>query len=164
MKFRPNNENMINIIIGKKNSGKTTYLKNHYEKSQKGDGFLCIKHFENEEFTGYDILHLKTSEQISFIRIKDNLPKNWTEIYKIGIFSFSKEGFEFAKNILDNTKNEPIFIDEIGLLEIIHKKGFYDLLKQNLDKEIYITVRDSLYKDLLRTFSITQKTNKITIK
>jgi len=155
---------MITIITGKKNSGKTTYLKTHYKKTQKGDGFLSIKRFENDEFIGYDLLHLKTNELISFIRMKNILPNDWIEIFDIGIFSFSKEGFKFAKNILENTKDEPIFIDEIGPIEILEQKGFYNLLKQNLDKELYVTVRELLYEEFLRTFDITKNINKITIE
>ncbi len=153
-----------NVITGNKNSGKTTYLKNLYENTLKGDGFLCIKHFEKKNFIGYDLLHLKTNEQMSFIRMKENLPIDWNEIFEIGIFSFSKEGLEYAKNIIENTKKEPIFIDEIGPLEILKKKGFYELMKLNLGKELYITVREALFDEMLKTFNITKNINKITIK
>lgn len=155
---------MINIVTGNKNSGKTTYLKNLYDKTQKGNGFLCVKYHQENEFNGYNLLHLKSGEKMPFIRLKTKLPINWTEKYEIGFFSFSNEGFQFAENSIANITEEPIFIDEIGPLEIIYKKGFYDLLKQNLDKELYITVRKSLYKELLKTFNITQNINKITIK
>ncbi len=154
---------MINIVTGNKNTGKTTYLKKLYEKTQKGDGFLCTKHFEKNNFIGYDLLHLKTSEHIQFIRIKTKLPSNWIEKYEIGIFSFSEQGFDFAENIIKNLIEEPVFIDEIGPLEILEQKGFYALMNNLLDKKIYLTVRESLYDELLKTFNINQKINKITI-
>jgi len=155
---------MINIITGNIDSGKTTYLRNHYKKTKKGDGILCIKHFENETFIGYDLLHLKSGNKKSFIRKKENLPENWNKIFEIGIYSFSKKGYEFAEKILENIDNEPIYFDEIGPLEIIQKKGFYYLLRQNLDKELFLTVRESLFDDLLKTFNITKNINKITIE
>ena len=155
---------MLNIVTGKINSGKTTYLKKLYETTQKGDGFLCLKFFDEETHIGYDLFHLVSGERVPFIRLKTNLPKDWYEIFEIGKYSFSKEGFEFAKNIIKNAKEEPLYIDEIGPLEINQQSGFYELLKTQMNKELYITVREDLYVKFLRTFDITQKINKITIE
>lgn len=155
---------MINIITGKIDSGKTTYLKNLYDKSHKGDGFICMKYFEGNTHLGYDLLHLKSEKQKPFIRLKTNIDNNWHQIFEIGKYSFSEEGFYFACKIIADISDKPIFIDEIGPLEIIQKSGFYDLLEKQLDKEIYITVRGDLYTGFLKTFNITQNINKITIE
>ncbi|MFP4548171.1 MAG: nucleoside-triphosphatase [Fidelibacterota bacterium] len=155
---------MITIITGKVNAGKTTYMQHLYANKKKGDGFVSVKVFENNQHTGYDLHHLKTKNTKPFIRKKTKLPQNWQEIFKIGDYSFSKDGFAFAKDIIRNTAEEPVFIDEIGPLEIFQKSGFYSLLKERLNSDLYITLREHLYDDFLKSFAITRKINKITIK
>ncbi|MBN2279194.1 MAG: hypothetical protein JXQ65_01295 [Candidatus Marinimicrobia bacterium] len=158
---------MITIVTGKINSGKTRYLQNLYENTPKGDGFITLKHFEkdpiirDETFLGYNIFHLKTGTTVPFIRIRSHFPAGWNEIFKFGIYSFSREGFEFAKIIYQNIEEEPFFIDEVGPLEIELNSGFYEIIKQNINKELIITIRTHLYEEFLKTFPIEQKINKI---
>jgi len=155
---------MLTIITGKINAGKTTYMKRLYEKTQKGDGFISVKVYKNNQHTGYNLHHLKTKDIKPFIRKKSKLPPLWQEIFDIADYSFSKDGFAFAKNIIRNTTEEPIFIDEIGPLEIIHRSGFYYLLTEQLNRDLYITLREHLYENFLKTFTIQQDFNKITIE
>ena len=157
---------MINIIKGNSNSGKTRYLKNLYKETSKGDGVLSLKYYENDEFLGYNLFHLKSGEQRPFIRLKTKLPENWIEKYEIGKYSFSMDGFQFAEEILYNINEAPVYIDEIGPLEIIQKEGFYQIVKNLLDKdiEIFLTVRDSLFDKLIAVFSITGKIKTTIIK
>ncbi len=157
---------MINIIKGNSNSGKTRYLKNLYKETPKGDGVLSLKYYEKDEFLGYNLFHLKTGKQKPFIRLKTKLPENWAEKYKTGKYSFSMSGFQFAEEILRNIDEAPVYIDEIGPLEIMQRKGFYQIVKNLLDRdiEIFLTVRDSLFDKLIATFSITGKTKIIIIK
>lgn len=154
---------MITIVTGHINAGKTSYLFDLYEKGPRGDGFLSMKYYENKSFRGYDLLHLKTFQRTPFVRVIDNLPNNWHEIYRLNQFSFSGEAFQYANSLLPKMFDFPIFIDEIGPLEIHQNKGFYKPLKKMLDRELIITVRRSLYEDFLKTFDITQKINKIEI-
>ncbi len=157
---------MINIIKGNSNSGKTRYLKNLYKETPKGDGVLSLKYYEKDEFLGYNLLHLKTGEQKPFIRLKTKLPENWAGKHETGKYSFSLDGFQFAENILRNIDEAPIYIDEIGPLEIMQKEGFYQIVKDLLNKnmEIFLTVRDSLFDELIAVFSITEKIKTTIIK
>lgn len=155
---------MITIVTGKINSGKTTYLKNNYEKTQKGDGFLSVKFFAKDNFIGYNLLHLKSGKESPFIRKKTAIPSEWIEIFAMGQFSFSQEGFRFAEKIMKNCTDEPVYLDEIGPLEILHKKGFHEILKTQLNKNLFISVRESLYEKLLENFNINAKIKKITLE
>ncbi|MEA2077208.1 MAG: nucleoside-triphosphatase [Candidatus Marinimicrobia bacterium] len=157
---------MINIITGNINSGKTGYLKDLYEKDPKGDGILSLKHYEDECFVGYDILHLKSGEKQAFIRLKTKTPKNWNEKYKVGKYSFSYDGFDLAEKVLRNIELGPIYIDEIGPLEILEKKGFYGRLKNFIDKDIdlFLTVRSTLLDTLHDKLALSGKTKTITLK
>lgn len=156
---------MINIVTGNRNSGKTSYLKKIYNKVG-GDGVISEKSFENGEFSGYDITRLSDNRSKPFIRMKATLHGNWNEVFAIGLFSFSKEGYEFAVEALIEIDKEPIFIDEIGPLEILENKGFYDIVNKLLrnEKDIYITVRNTLLNEFYEVFGVSGKTNIITIR
>jgi len=73
-------------------------------------------------------------------------------------YSFSKEGLEFAENIINSLLSsgiEPIYIDEIGPLEL-HEKGFHELFKSCLSsrKELYVVIRKSCIKDVIEKYNI----------
>lgn len=150
---------MINIITGKIRSGKTTKLSSLFEKDKKGDGFACIKMFKNEKFIGYNIAHLQTKKSIPFAYFKKYTTENWNEKFQFSRFSFSKEGFEFADKIINSAIEndiEPIFLDEIGPVEILLKKGFYRIIKKilNSKKECFITVRDDMIDEFVEEFGV----------
>ena len=151
---------MVNIITGNVNQGKTGYMRSLYEKTG-GDGFICIKVFDKNSFCGYDLVRLTTGESVPFARKIDAIPGDWDEIYRFGIFSFSSHAFTIANRIITEIIKdgvEPIFIDEIGPLEIVKQKGFYELLKQvlKLNQEVYISIRNELIDKLIKDFKINE--------
>jgi len=157
---------MITIVTGEIDSGKTRYLKELYEKDHKGDGVLSLKHYNNDRCIGYDLYHLKSGEQKDFIRLKTDLPKDWKEQNEIGRFSFSEQGFILAEKVLSKIETGPIYVDEIGPIEILYKKGFYKRLKELVKKydDLFLTLRPSLIDDLHDEFELSGKTKIITLK
>lgn len=157
---------MINIITGEINSGKTRYLKDLYEKDHKGDGILSLKHYEDDRFLGYDLFHLKGGEKQAFIRLKTYISNDWEQKYEVGKYSFSHAGFCFAEKVLNKIQTGPIYIDEIGPLEILEKRGFYNILKELINKNIdlFLTLRGSLIDALHDEFALSGKTKIITLK
>lgn len=157
---------MISIITGNIDSGKTRYLKELYEKNHQGDGVLSLKYFKDDRCIGYDLYHLKSGKRTDFIRLKTELPKDWKEQCEIGKFSFSQQGFIFAEKVLSKIKKGPIYIDEVGPIEIWHKEGFYKRLKLLIknDRDIFLTLRPSLIDDLYNEFGLSGKIKIITLK
>lgn len=152
----------IYIVTGKINAGKTTKLSAIYDAIGVGDGFILPKIFEENQYIGQRILRLSTRESEYFSFKKEFLPILWDEEYSYGVYSFSRQGLLFASKItLDiiTKKIEPIFIDEIGPLEL-QGKGFANILKQvlPLKKEIYITARNSCIKKIIKEFNIKEYT------
>ncbi|WP_407636664.1 hypothetical protein [Acetivibrio cellulolyticus] len=85
-------------------------------------------------------------------------PYNWVEKYCFDVYSFSKEGFDFAfETIQDVIQKDisPIFVDEIGPIEL-QEKGFYQLLSQLSSKDcsIYISVRETLLYAVIKKFKL----------
>jgi len=71
---------------------------------------------------------------------------------------FFRESFIFADSVIEEiieNKINPVFIDEIGHLEL-KKKGYHKTFKKilNDNRTIYITVRNKLVKDVIDFYSI----------
>lgn len=148
---------MIRIITGPVNGGKSTRFLKLYEESGDGIG-LYAKKLYNEEKTivGYNLILLPGKEEIPFICLKESIYQNENCYLIQGRFAFLKEPFEIAKRyILSSSDHIPVWIDEIGKLEL-KGKGYDKLLRRLLksDREITITVRDSLLVDILNQYKI----------
>lgn len=149
---------MVHIVTGSINSGKTTKLLSIYQELRVGDGFILPKIFIQGNYAGQEIIRLSTGVSRPFSLKKGYIPFNWVEKYRLDVYSFSKEGFDFAFETIEDIvmKNlSPIIIDEIGPLEL-QEKGFYQLLSQlsTEDYSIYISVRETLLYTAIEKFKI----------
>lgn len=152
---------MIYIIAGEINQGKTQRMISLYQQQQtkQGDGFVSKKIFpDHADFTGYEIVRLSNNEKMPLAYRSQYLPPGFDEIDRCGPFHFSKAAVTFAESIIDDIiarDIEPIFIDEIGPLELAGK-GFAPLLEKILKthKELYITVRNHCVEEVLKKFNI----------
>lgn len=152
---------MIYIIAGEIDQGKTQQMISIYQRQQtkQGDGFVSKKIFpDNVDFTGYEIVRLRNNEKMPLAYRSQYVPPYYDEIYRCGPFHFSKAAVAFAEGIIDDIiarDIEPVFIDEIGPLELAGK-GFAPLLEKILKtgKDVYITVRNHCVEDVLKKFNI----------
>ncbi|MCU0286601.1 MAG: hypothetical protein MUF15_09395 [Acidobacteria bacterium] len=152
---------MITIIAGEINSGKTRAMISIYRRQfqNKGDGFVSQKIFaDKNNFTGYEIVRLSTQEKKPLAYRAPFIPMGWDEIYCCGPFRFSKAAFIFAGNIIQDIIQRditPVFIDEIGPLELAGK-GFASILQEVLltPKDVYITVRNHCLEAVLNKFAV----------
>lgn len=149
--------NMINIITGSVNSGKTKKLIDIFNTLEKGDGFFNRKIYIDDHYIGQRIIRISSRE--SRVWSNRGIPiEKWQQAFYYETYSFSKEGLEFAENIITSLLSsdiEPIYIDEIGPLEL-QKKGFHELFKSCLSsrKEIYVVIRESCVKDVIEKYNI----------
>jgi len=149
---------MINIICGDFDQGKSAKIRSIYTRDNNGDGFISQKIFMNSIFCGYNITRLSTGESVPLSLKTELYPLDMNPLYTCGSFSFFKDGFSFASSIIDDiilNNTSPVFMDEIGPLEL-SGKGHYDSLIKILktDKTIYITVRTRCVKDVISFFSL----------
>ncbi|NIM16298.1 MAG: hypothetical protein GTO45_30240 [Candidatus Aminicenantes bacterium] len=148
---------MLYIIAGGIDEGKTQKMNALYHE-KKGDGFLSKKIFVDKDFVGYEIVRLSSGEKMPLAYKSEHVPGDWDEMYRFGPFSFSKKAFVFAERIIDEIIKkgiEPVFIDEIGPLEL-RGEGFCEILNEvlNTGKDVYISVRSHCVEDVIEKFNI----------
>jgi nucleoside-triphosphatase THEP1 len=149
---------MIYIVSGEIDRGKTQKIESLYRQREQGGGFVSRKIFEGTALRGYEIVDLTTGRRLPLALKTEVLPDNWDEACRCGPFSFSLKAIAMAEKIVDGIiadSVEPVFIDEVGPLEL-RGRGFALLLKRVLDtdKEIYLTVRRTCLTPIVRSFNI----------
>ena len=147
---------MVHFITGAINIGKSTRLLGIYRSLKKGDGFYNRNIYRGNVFAGQEIVHLATEESEPFSYREGFIPENWQEECRYGAFSFSRSGLEFGREIIKKAlcfRIEPLFIDEIGPLEL-QGEGFHDIFSSliNTSVEIYVVVRQNSLDDVIREF------------
>ncbi|HKL47508.1 MAG TPA: nucleoside-triphosphatase [Candidatus Izemoplasmatales bacterium] len=149
---------MITIVTGNINSLKTTRLKAHYDARQLGDGFLCLKTMMNDLVHHYDLYRLSTKEQFPFI-IREDFYQNEKKIrYQMGPYLFYDQAFkrvEGSVEVMIKAGVSPIYLDEIGLLEL-KNQGFHHILMQLLHAavDLCLVIRSDLLDKVIEKYQI----------
>ena len=149
---------MVTIITGPINSGKTTKMKELYKSNSAGDGFISLKLMKNSVVEGFDIMKISSSEIKPFIRRRGNELPTWKENCFLGPYTVSEEAINWVVGDIEDLiikGNFPVYLDEIGLLEL-KGKCFSEILIKMLiaDGEIYISIRDENLNAVISTFDI----------
>ncbi len=148
---------MITIITGAKNTGKTATMVNLYRQLPDGDGIVSLKIFNDGAHTGYEFWHLRGGISRPFCETAGSEPPGWDERTVRGRYTFSESGFRFVDRILEeclSRGSDPLFIDEIGPLEL-RGKGI-SVLPDRLasGRDIFCTVRESCLDDFISGFGL----------
>ncbi len=149
---------MVTIITGPINSGKTTKMEDIFKSNREGDGFISLKLIENDVVEGFDVMKISSKEIKPFIRRRGNELPEWKENCILGPYTISEEAINWATKEIEGMINKeifPIYLDEIGLLEL-KGKCFYKILKKmlNANGEIYISTRDENLDAVISKFDI----------
>lgn len=149
---------MVHLIAGPIDSGKTTRLKHVYETFGRGDGFLLNKRIRDGIHIGQRIERLTSGQVLDFSYKAGYIPEGWDECVRYCDYSFSEKGLVFADAVVSDILEkgtEPVFIDEIGPLEL-SGRGFHGLLRRCLDREaeLYLCVRDTCVEEVREAFGI----------
>ncbi|MGE5343476.1 MAG: nucleoside-triphosphatase [Candidatus Omnitrophota bacterium] len=153
----------VYIVSGGIDTGKTREMEAIYHRLnhrlKRGDGFLSKKVFsEAGDFVGYELVRLRSGERVSLAYNVAVRPPDWDEIYRCGVFSFSGKAIDYAERVIDEILGsgmEPVFIDEIGPLEL-NGKGFCGCLTRvlSMGREVYLAVRQQCVQEVVRQFDI----------
>lgn len=151
---------MIHFVTGKINSGKTTRLVELYERNQSGDGFIAFKVMRGNLVERYDARQLSSHETFPYV-IRDQFDSGTKPIRcQIGPYRFYEEAIrhiELEVRRMIEYSIEPIYLDEIGMLEI-QKQGFYAIFQEMVDSNLdcVVSARHDLIEQIVETFHIKQ--------
>lgn len=129
-----------------------------FETYDNGDGFLSLKIMEGRTVKGFNLMKLSSGETKDFIRRVEDLPEYWTENCRLGPYSFSGKAVDWVEEELEEIIQKgkyPIFLDEIGILEI-NGKCLYKAVKRmiNSGRDVYLSARDEFIDDIKREFGL----------
>ncbi len=153
---------MLHIITGAQNEGKTQIIQDLYQRLGNGDGIVSLKAFYRGCCVGYFARRLSNNDEAPLAMLSSTLPETWDEMYRLGRFSFSARGISFMVATIGEILSgpgKPVFIDEIGLLEL-SGRGFHPCLQRvfSPESDAYITVRNRYLKDVLAKYRPEQYT------
>ena len=149
---------MLNIVTGRINSRKTTKITELYKFLNIGDGFVSLKNMNEDIVHSYDILRLSTNEKRRLVIRDIYSDSDFVKCCQIGPYMFSKSAVEYIEKTfreLIANKVSPLFLDEIGLLELENlcfHNIFIELLESNLD--VYVTIRKDLLEKIIEKYKI----------
>ena len=149
---------MIHIVTGKMNSGKSSTMLKLYQQQQAGDGFISIKRMHYDKVHGYDLLRLGDLSTRGFVIHELYAHEHHTIACQIGPYLFFEDVLKYVVTQVDELIKQgvtPIYLDEIGMLEL-HQKCFANMLHKCIKNnvETYITVREDLVDDVIQVFGI----------
>ena len=150
---------MVNLIVGKKNFGKTTRLRALFTETPEAAGFCSEKVHDCGRVKAYQLEDLKTKETRLLAKLLSlPIPEKWGQEIQHGPFRFSTESFSWAAELLEKARKDgakAFFIDELGKMEL-EGNGHSELIRKALDSgmDLFITVRDSNVDDAVKTFGI----------
>ncbi|GEM_PF-557177 len=149
---------MVHIVTGKINDRKTTRMIALYERLG-GDGFVSLKTMKNDTVHSYTAQRLSTGEQRLLIIRDAYMPEDFNSKENIGPYHFEKNCVEWIESTLKTLveeRVEPLFLDEVGILEM-HDQGFANTVKAMVDSglDVCFAVRETLLPDFLKQYAIT---------
>jgi nucleoside-triphosphatase THEP1 len=149
---------MLNIVTGRINSSKTTKITEIYNLTKKGDGFVSIKKMNNDLVHSYDVLRLATNERRRLV-IRDIYSDDKEEVCcQIGPYLFSTKIVGYIEDTireLITNKVSPLFLDEVGLLEL-ENLCFHNIFTEMLDSglDVFVTIRKDLLEKMIEKYKI----------
>ena len=151
---------MLNIVTGKINSGKTTKIFNIYNENKIGDGFISVKNMDGSNVHSYDILRLSSNIKKVFVLHEKYISDNQKIACKIGPYSFLDDTLKYIESELAKlitARIAPIYLDEIGLLEL-DNQCFYQIFKELLQSglDVYVVIREDLIQQIIEKYEIKQ--------
>jgi len=128
----------------------------HREKG--GDGFIMLKTMEENTVRSYHALRLSTGEKRLLVLRAGYEHQSFEEETRIGPYRFERSTLKWIRNTMKalmTTQEAPLFLDEVGILEL-HDQGFSDILRKlsKYDKPIYLSIRDTLVQKIIAQYNL----------
>jgi len=152
---------VVHIVIGKMNSGKTTRMKELYEKTHLGNGIVSKKYMIGSDVFGFNAYVLKDGTEFPYL-----LHEKQTQGFDEGVDFQGKIGPYLIYHAAEKRINSlykhwieegvsPLYFDEVGKLELSHR-GFSKQIQTALEAgiDVFLSVREDLVEKVLSHFAI----------
>ncbi|MCF7932527.1 MAG: nucleoside-triphosphatase [Acholeplasmataceae bacterium] len=149
---------MVTLIQGRMNAGKTTRLIEHYQRHLIGDGFAAIKLMAGNKVMAYDAMRLSDSSRCQLCVHGPNSGEVFVGGESIGPYLFSQDALDMIDEAIEQMiakKTSPIYLDEIGMLELSGKgldRSLKAVIKAGLD--VVLTVRSDLVDKVIGHYGL----------
>ena len=143
---------MVRIVTGKIDSLKTTRMRERYLRDRKGDGFIAIKRMIKDKVHSYEAVRLSTGERLPLIVRDEFVYTTFPVSCQIGPYLFNQETIDRITQSIGEMirqKIEPLYLDEIGVLEL-EGKCFDHIFKKMVASGLDLVV--SVREDLIEAF------------
>jgi nucleoside-triphosphatase THEP1 len=149
---------MVTIVTGKVNSGKSTTLLHHYEKHLNGDGFIAIKKMVDHVHYGFNLMRLSSGNTLPWMVHQNYYHNDFAKTMKFGPYYLNLNLLDLVEEATDEMleqKVSPIYVDEVGVLEL-NGGGYHNIIRKILKSgtDLVIAVRDDLVPSVLTYFDI----------
>ncbi len=149
---------MVIIVTGKINSNKTTKMLEIYKKNKIGDGFISIKNMVHDTVHSYDAMQLSTQEKNVLIKRTTFFDNDFEIACQIGPYLFNETTLRWIDQSIIKLVHKgisPIYLDEIGLLEL-EDKGLHKTLSYLIKKKIplILSIREDLVEAIKTKYNI----------
>lgn len=147
---------MVKIVTGRINSYKSTRLEKHFDANPIGDGFISKKIMKGDLVYGYNLVQLSNKNETPFV-IRDSFWDGFTKIkYKLGPYCFYEDAFDFLEKKTDefiNNNISPVYLDEVGILELNGQGYDHVLRKLIMNKtDLCLAVREDLLDQVCKEY------------
>ncbi|MBN2696833.1 MAG: hypothetical protein JXR38_04770 [Bacilli bacterium] len=149
---------MVRIVTGKMNSRKTQRMQMLYENHPSGDGFVALKMMLKDKVHSYQALRLSTGEKFPLVVRDEFVYESFPIGCQIGPYLFNQKTIDFIqKEMLELIKNkvQPLFLDEVGLLEI-EGKCFDPIVRKMIDSrlDVCFSIREDLIEPFVKKYGV----------
>jgi len=149
---------MIRIVTGKINSFKTQRMIDLYKKEGKGDGYVSLKMMLKDKVHSYQAQRLSTGEKLPLVVRDEFVYEEFPIGCRIGPYLFNQLTVETIIGEISQMirkRIEPIFLDEVGLLEI-EGKCFDPIVRRMVDSglDAVFSVREDLIEKFVAKYNI----------
>ena len=147
---------MITIITGNINSQKTTKMIEHYKQHHQGDGFVSLKVMREEGVDHYDIMKLSNHQKKVLMIHEQQFNNHQDSSILIGPYHVIKESILWVEDEIKEMikrKISPIYLDEIGMLEL-KNEGFHRILTEMIHSklDLVLVIRDKFRQEVISKY------------
>lgn len=149
---------MVKIVTGKINSHKTERMRALFESNHKGDGFISLKMMLKNKVHSYQALRLSTGDKFPLVVRDEFVYEDFPISCQIGPYLFNKRTIDMIimeLSLLIKKRIAPLYLDEVGLLEI-EGKCFDPIVRKMVDSNLdcVFSVRQDLVDKFIQKYNI----------